>query len=71
MSLTIFYNGKEPFWAIKTRSLKRQKIDIFQKRLTNGFRPKMASFPTFYSRHYTPGKCLLRYSRTKKHLSRL
>ena len=71
MSFTIFYNGKAPFWAIKTRSLKRRNIDIFQKRLTNGFGPKMAIFPTFTFRHYTPGKCLLRYSGTKKHLSRL
>ena len=71
MSFTIFYNAKTPFWAIKTRSLKRRKIDVFQKGLTNGFGPKLGIFPTFYSRHYTPGKCLLRYSRTKKRLSRL
>ena len=47
MSFTIFYNGKTPFSAIKTRSSKSQKIDIFQKRLTHGFGPKMAIFPTF------------------------
>ena len=71
MSFTIFYNGKAPFWAIKTKSSKRRKIDIFQKGLTHGFGPKMAIFPTFFFRQYRPGKCLLRYSRTKKRLSRL
>ena len=48
MSFTIFYNGKAPFWAIKTRISKRGKIDIFQKGLTHGFGPKMAIFPTFF-----------------------
>ena len=28
-------------------------------------------FSKFFSRHYRPGKCLLRYSKTKKHFSRL
>ena len=31
----------------------------------------MAIFPTFFFRQYRPGKCLLRYSRTIKRLSRL
>ena len=31
----------------------------------------MAISPNFFFRKYRPGKCLLRYSRTKKHLSRL
>ena len=48
MSLTIFYNGKAPFWAIKTKSSKRRKIDIFQKGLTHGFGPKKAIFPIFF-----------------------
>ena len=39
--------------------------------LTHAFGPKMAIFPTFFLRQYRPGKCLLRYSRTKKHLSKL
>ena len=50
---------------------KSGKIDIFPKGLTHGFGPKMAIFPTFFFRQYRPGKCLLRYSRTKKRLSRL
>ena len=65
MSFTIFYNGKAPFWAIKTRSSKRGKIDIFQKGLTHGFGSKMAIFQKGFFRHYRPGKCLLRYSKKK------
>ena len=62
---------KMPFQAIKTKSSKSRKVDIFLKGLTNGFAPKMAFFPTFFFRQYRAGKCLLRYSRTKKCLSRL
>ena len=39
---------KMPFWAIKTRSSKSAKVDIFLKGLTHGFRPKTAIFPTFF-----------------------
>ena len=62
---------KNTFEAIKTRSSKSRKIDIFPKGLTHGFNPKMATFPTFFLRQYRPGKCLLIYSRTKERLSRL
>ena len=44
MSFTIYQNEKTPFQAIKTRSSKSQKIDIFYKGLTHGFGPKMAIF---------------------------
>ena len=44
----IFQNEKTPFQAIKTRSSKSRKIDIFPKGLTNGFGPKVAIFPTFF-----------------------
>ena len=47
MSFTIFQNEKTPFQAIKTRSSKSRKIDIFSKGLTHGFGPKMGLFPTF------------------------
>ena len=36
-----------PFQAIKTRSSKGQKIDIFPKELAHGFGPKMAIFELF------------------------
>ena len=67
MSSSIFQNEKGPFQAVKTTSLKSREIDIFPK----GFCPKMAIFPAFFFRQYRPGKCLLRYSRTKKRLTRL
>ena len=48
MSFTIFQNEKTPFQAIKTRSSKSRKIDIFPKGLTHGFGHKMAIFPTLF-----------------------
>ena len=71
MSFMIFQNEKTPFQAIKTRSSKSPKIDIFPKGLTHGFRPKMAILTTFFFSQYGPRKYFLRYSRTKKSLSRL
>ena len=38
---------KNPFQAIKTRSSKIRKIDIFQNGLTHGFGMKMALLSTF------------------------
>ena len=70
----VFYDileRKNPFQAIKTTSSKSRKIDIFPKGLTHGFGAKMAIFQTFTFSQYRPGKCVLRYSRTKKRLSRL
>ena len=72
MSFTIFQNEKMPFQAIKTRSSKSRKTDIFLNGLTDGFGPKMAIFATFvFFRQCRPGKCVLRYYRTKKCLSRV
>ena len=71
MSFTIFQGEKTPFYAIKTRSSKSQNIDIFPKRLTHAFGPKMAILPSLFLGLYNPGKCLLRYSRAKKRLPRL
>ena len=71
MSFTIFQNKKTPFQAIKTRRSKSRKIGIFPKGLTHGFGPKMAIFSTFFFWQYMPEKCLLRYSSTKKRLSKL
>ena len=48
MSFTIFQNKKTPFQAIKIRTSKSQKIDIFPKGLTHGFSPKMALFRSFF-----------------------
>ena len=65
ISFTIFQNEKTSFQDIKTRSSKIRKIDIFPKGLTHRFGPKMAIFETFFFRQYRPGKCNLRYLRTK------
>ena len=65
MSFTMFQKEKTPFQAIKTRSSKSRKIDIFPKELTHGFGPKMAIFPIIFFRQYRQGKCSLLYSRTK------
>ena len=62
---------KMPFQVLKTRSLKSRKIEIFVKGLTHGFGLKLAFFPSFVFRQYRPGKSVLRYSRTKKCISRL
>ena len=62
---------KKPFSAIKTKPSKSRKIDIFQKGLTHDFVPKMPIFTTFIFRQYSLRKCLLRYCRRKKRLSRL
>ena len=48
MFFTIFQIEKTPFLAIKKRSTKSRKIDIFPKELTHGFGPNMAIFPTFF-----------------------
>ena len=71
MCFTTFYNEKTPFKAIKTTSSKSRKLEIFPKGLTYAFGPKMAIFPTIFFRQYRPGKSVLRYSRTKKRLSKL
>ena len=55
----------------KKKSSKNRQVDFFPKGLTHGFGPKNAIFPTFFFRQNRPGKCLLRYYRTKKRFSRL
>ena len=57
--------------VIKTTDSKSQNNDIFPNALTHGFGPKMAIFQTFFFKQYSPGKCLLPYSRTKERISRL
>ena len=47
MCFTIFQNEKTPFQAIKTRSSKSRKIEIFPKGLTHGFGQKFAIFHLF------------------------
>ena len=46
-SFTIFQKEKTLLYDMKKRSLKSRKIDIFPKRLTHRFGPKMAIFQLF------------------------
>ena len=71
MRFTIFQNEKTCFRAIKRKSSKSGKIVIFSKGLVHGFGQKLGIFPNFFLRQYSKGKCVFRYSRTKKHLFRL
>ena len=70
----VFYDileRKNAFLGYKKKALKSRIIDIFPKGLTHAFGPKIEIFRSFFFRQYRQGKCLLRYSRTKKHLFRL
>ena len=71
MSFRIFYSEKTSFKAAKKSRPKSRKIDLSPNGLTHAFGRKMAIFPTFFGGQYRPGKCLLRYSRAKRRLSRL
>ena len=47
----VFHNilvRKNAFLGFKNTKFNQSKIDIFLKRLTHGFGPKMAIFPTFF-----------------------
>ena len=48
MCFRIFQNEKTLFQAIKTRSTKSRKIDIFPKGSTHGFAQKLVIFPSFF-----------------------
>ena len=58
MSFTISSNEKKPVKAIKTKSSKSRKIEIFPKGLTHAFFPTKAIFPSVFFREYKSGKCL-------------
>ena len=67
MCFTIFQNNKTPFQAIRTRSSTSGKIAIFP-----WFWSKIDHFCIFlFLRRYRPGKCVFRYSNTKKRVSQL
>ena len=72
MSFTIFQNRENAFLDYQKRSSKSRKTAIFSKGLTDGFGPKIAIFSTsLFFRQNRRGKCVLRYSRTRKRLFRL
>ena len=68
----VFYHileRKNAFLGYKNKKFKKSKTCIFPKGLTHGIGPKMAIIITFFFRQYSPGKCLLWYSRPRKNLS--
>ena len=70
----IFYDilkRKNVFVAYKNKNFKKSKNWHFLKRINPWFWSKNGHFGNFSFRQYRPGKCLLRYSRTKKRLSRV
>ena len=72
MSYTIFKNKKKAFLGFKRKKFKKsQIIDIIPRGLTHGFGIKMAIFRTIIFRQNSVRKCLLKYSRTNKRLSRI
>ena len=66
MSFTIFQSDTTPFYAIKTRTSKSRKIEIFPKGLTYGFGPKMSSFPTFFFQAIQARKISFRIFQSEK-----
>ena len=70
----VFYDileRKNAFLGYKNRKFKKWKIWHFSKGVNPCFWSKNGHFSNFFFRQYRPEKCLLRYSRTKKRLSRL
>ena len=70
----VFYDILEPKNAClgyKNNKFKKSKNWDFSKGVNPWFWSKISQFSIFFFRQYRPGKCVLRYSRTKKRLSRL
>ena len=63
--------GRNAFLDYKKKKFKKSKNRDFSKGLVHGFGQKLVIFPNFYFRENRPRKCVVRYSRTKKCLSRL
>ena len=66
--LSRYSRTKKAFLGYKNKKLKKSKNGHFSKGANPWFGKKMAVFRNFFFRQYKPGKCLLRYSRTKKAL---
>ena len=70
----VFYDileQKNAFLRYKNKKFLKLKNLHFSKRVNPWFWSKNGHFFDFFFWHYRPGKCLLRYSSTKKRLSRL
>ena len=62
---------KNAFLGYKNKKLKKSKNWHFPKEVNSWFRSKNVHFSNFFFRQYRPGKCRLRYSRSKRRLSSL
>ena len=70
----VFYDvlkRKNTFLGYKNQKFKKSENWIFPKGLTHGFGPKKAIFPTFFLGTIGQENVFYKYSKTKKHLSRL
>ena len=70
----VFYDileGKNAFLGYKNKKFKKLKYWHFFKEVNPCFWSKNGDFSNFFFRQYKAGKCLLRYSRAKKRLSRI
>ena len=70
----VFYDildDRNAFLDYKNKKLKKSKNWGFSKGVVHGFGQKLVIFLDFYFRENRPEKCVLRYSRRKKRLSRL
>ena len=70
----MFYDileGRNAFLDYKNKKLKKSKNWDFSKGVSPWFRSKIGNFSRFYFRENRPEKCVLRYCRRKKRLSRL
>ena len=62
---------RNAFLEYKNKTMKKSKNWDFSKRVSPWFLSKIDIFSRFYFRENRPEKCVLRYSRRKKLLSRL
>ena len=70
----VFYDileRKKPFLGYKNKNFKKWKNCHFSKGVSPWFWSKSDHFSIFFFWQYRPGKCVLRYSRTKKLVSKL
>ena len=71
---SVFYDilqRKKAFQGYKNKKFKQSKNWDFSRGVNPWFWSKLAIFLSFIFRQYKPQKCVLRYSRTNKRLSRL
>ena len=70
----LFYDiqeRKNVFLIFKNKKFQKSKNCLFSTRVSPWFWSKIGHFSKFFLRQYNRGKCVFRYSRTKKRLFRL